>query len=165
MGTYVLITGEHQTTRTPAGVTRLCGRCHDLLPIADFAWRRKAREQRDNYCRACRAAYKREHYAAHRERYIANALLRKQAVVAERAAYLIEFFREHPCVDCGETDPLVLEFDHLSDKRFNIAKGVRDRKWRSVLDEIAKCDVVCANCHPRRTALRAGFARAVVAQR
>jgi hypothetical protein len=34
-------------------------------------------------------------------------------MIAKRAAYLIEFFRERPCVDCGETDPLVLEFDHL----------------------------------------------------
>jgi hypothetical protein len=76
-----------------------------------------------------------------------------------------EFFGEHPCVDCGETDPLVLEFDHLADKRFNIAKGMRDRSWQAVLDEIAKCDVVCANCHRRRTGLGAGFARAVVAQR
>jgi hypothetical protein len=66
--------------------------------------------------------------------------------------------------DCGETDPLVLEFDHLGDKSFNIAKGIRDHSWQSVLDEIRKCEVVCANCHRRRTALRGGFARAVVAQ-
>ena len=150
--------------RTPSP-TRLCGRCHQLLPLADFAWRRKSRGQRDNYCRACRAAYKREHYDANKQRYIAKALLHKQALVAERAAHLIQFFRTHPCTDCGETDPLVLEFDHREAKNFNIAKGIRDRKWQAVLDEIAKCDVVCANCHRRRTALRAGFARAVVAQR
>jgi hypothetical protein len=89
----------------------------------------------------------------------------KQTVAIERTAYLVEFFREHPCIDCGEIDPLVLEFDHLGDKNFNIAHGLRDRNWQTVLDEIAKCDVVCANCHRRRTALRAGFARAVVAQR
>jgi hypothetical protein len=145
--------------------TRPCSRCHQLLPLADFAWRRKSRGQQDNYCPPCRAAYKREHYAANKQRYVAKALLYKQTLVAERAAHLVEFLRGHPCVDCGETDPLGLEFDHLEAKNFNIAKGIRDRKWQAVIDEIAKCDVVCANCHRRRTALRAGFARAVVAQR
>jgi hypothetical protein len=148
-----------------ADATRTCGRCRKVMPLSDFAWRRKARGQRDNYCRACRAAYKQEHYAAHRERYIANAIRRKRALIAERTAYLIEFFRKWPCVDCGEADPLVLEFDHLGHKNFNIARGLPNRNWQSVLDEIATCDVVCANCHRRRTALRAGFARAVVAQR
>jgi hypothetical protein len=139
--------------------TRICGRCQQLMPISNFAWRRKARGQRDNYCRACRAAYKKEHYATHRERYIANAGRRKQALIAERTAYLIEFFRERPCADCGETDALVLEFDHLGHKNFNVSTGLRNNNWQAVLDEIATCDVVCANCHRRRTSLRAGFAR------
>lgn len=85
--------------------------------------------------------------------------------MAERVAYLVDYLREHPCADCGETDPVVLEFDHLRDKKFGIGKGFRERKWESVLEEIAKCDVVCANCHRRRTAKRGGFIRAVVAQR
>jgi hypothetical protein len=67
--------------------------------------------------------------------------------------------------NCGETDPIVLEFDHLRDKKFNIGKAWRGHEWQSVLDEIAKCEVVCANCHRRRTACRGGFIRAVVAQR
>jgi hypothetical protein len=70
-------------------------------------------------------------------------------------------FRERACVDCDEIDPLVLEFDHLGGKKFTIGEGLRNRSWRAILDEIAKCDVVCANCHRRRTALRAGSARAV----
>jgi hypothetical protein len=144
---------------------RRCGRCSQNKPVADFAWRRKAKGQRDNYCRLCRAAYKQEHYAANRQRYIDNAQQRRQLMVEERTAFLVAFLREHPCVDCGEGDPLVLEFDHLGDKEFGIAKGLRDRNWQSVLDEMAKCDVVCANCHRRRTARRGGFVRAVVAQR
>ena len=121
--------------------------------------------QRDNYCRPCRAAYKQEHYAANRQQYIASAMRRKREVVAERIDFLVAYLRQHPCVDCGETDPIVLEFDHLRDKKFGIAAGLRDREWQSVLDEMAKCEVVCANCHRRRTAKRGGFARAVVAQR
>ena len=144
---------------------RTCGRCGQEKPIEDFAWRRKVKGQRDNYCRPCRAAYKQEHYAANRQRYIDSARRRKRALVAERVEYLVAFLREHPCVDCGESDPVVLEFDHLRDKKFSVAKGFRDRGWQSVLDEMAKCDVVCANCHRRRTAQRGGFARAVVAQR
>jgi hypothetical protein len=95
---------------------------------------------------------------------VANAVRRKRALVARRTAYLIELFRERPCVDCGESDPLVLEFDHLGHKNFGIAAGLANRNWQAVLDEIAACDVVCANCHRRRTAVRADFARAVVAQ-
>lgn len=140
---------------------RRCGRCGEFKPTPEFAWRRVRRGQLDNYCRPCRAAYKQEHYARHRERYVAKAMRRKNALAAERAAYLVEFFRERACVDCGELDPLVLEFDHLGDKKFDISRGLRDRNWQAVLDEIAKCDVVCANCHRRRTALRAGSARAV----
>ena len=144
---------------------RRCGRCRQEKGLGEFAWRRKARGQRDNYCRPCRAAYKQEHYAANRQRYISAARSRKIALIAERTDYIVAFLREHPCVDCGESDPVVLEFDHLRDKKFTISKGLQDREWQSVLDEIAKCDVVCANCHRRRTARRGGFARAVVAQR
>lgn len=144
---------------------RRCGRCKEEKSLDEFAWRRRARGQRDNYCRPCRSAYHREHYQANRERYVALAGQRKKAMVEERALYVVAFLREHPCVDCGEDDPIVLEFDHLRDKKFSISEGLQGRRWQDVLDEIAKCEVVCANCHRRRTATRGGFARAAVAQR
>ena len=144
---------------------RRCGRCGASKPTTDFAHRRKALGQLDNMCRPCRAAYKREHYAANRRRYIDLAKQRKRVTAQERATLLREFFRSHPCVDCGEADPVVLEFDHLGDKVFTISQGLRDRSWQHVVDEMAKCDVVCANCHRRRTARRGRYARAVVAQR
>jgi hypothetical protein len=59
----------------------------------------------------------------------------------------------------------VLDFDHLGDKLFGIAQGIRDRSLQALLYEMAKCEVVWANCHRRRTAIRGGFLRAVVAQR
>jgi hypothetical protein len=145
--------------------TRRCGRCKQEKPVEEFAWRRKAKQQRDNYCRPCRAAYKQEHYAANRQKYIDAAGRRKRAAAAKRIELLVAYLREHPCADCGETDPIVLEFDHLRDKKFSISRIWRDHQWQSVLDEMAKCEVVCANCHRRRTARRGGFIRAAVAQR
>jgi hypothetical protein len=142
-----------------------CSRCKAEKPDEDFAWRRRGKGQRDTYCRPCRAEYKQEHYRANKQRYIDAAGKRNKAQLQERFVFLMAYFRDHPCVDCGETDPIVLEFDHLRDKRFAISTGIRGRNWSDVLDEIAKCDVVCANCHRRRTARRGGFIRAAVAQR
>ena len=143
---------------------RLCSRCKTEQPDEEFAWHRRERGQRNTYCRACQSTYHRQHYLANKQRYIALAGQRKKALVEERTLYLVDFLREHPCVDCGETDPIVLEFDHLRDKKFSISAGIQGRRWQDVLDEIAKCEVVCANCHRRRTAKRGGFIRAAVAQ-
>jgi hypothetical protein len=122
---------EHMFVQTGDDFNRTCVRCGYRKPASDCAWQRKAHGQRDNYCRPCRADYKNEHYAANRELYIANAHPPPQAgLAAERAACLVEFFCERPCIDCGETDPLVLEFDHLGHKSFNIAKGLRTYSCR-----------------------------------
>jgi hypothetical protein len=101
----------------------------------------------------------REHYEANRQRYIDQARAQKQRLALERSGWLIEFFKENPCADCGESDPVVLEFDHLRDKAFDIGHSLPYRNWQSILDEIAKRDVVCRNCHRRREARRKGVVR------
>jgi len=59
----------------------------------------------------------------------------------------------HPCVECGECDPVVLEFHHVrGEKSDAVACLLRDREWRTIAEEIAKCVVLCANCHRRLTA-------------
>jgi 5-methylcytosine-specific restriction endonuclease McrA len=141
---------------------RKCIRCGQVKPVDGFAWRRREKGQRDSFCRPCRAAYGKEHYEANRRRYIEQAAILKRARMLERTRYLIEFFAVHPCVDCGETDPVVLEFDHLRDKKFAIGPALSQKSWNSILDEMEKCEVVCANCHRRRTARRRGALRAVL---
>jgi hypothetical protein len=142
---------------------RRCGRCGESKPLDNFAWRRKERGQRHNMCRPCHAAYHREHYLANKQRYVDQARERKQALRIERTKFLFEYFETHPCEDCGESDPVVLEFDHLGDKLFDIGAALPYRSWQSILEEIAKCDVVCANCHRRRTYKRLRATRALLA--
>lgn len=121
--------------------------------------RRRKEGQRDTYCRPCRSEYGKEHYARNKQRYVDQAGARKRALAHERMTYLLAYFAANPCADCGETDPVVLEFDHLRDKKFTIGVHLIRRPWQEILDEIAKCDVVCANCHRRRTAQRRGHVR------
>jgi hypothetical protein len=141
---------------------RKCRRCGEAKPAREFAWRRKARGQRDGFCRPCRSAYGREHYEANKQRYIEQAAVVKRRLALERTRLLLEFFETHPCVDCGETNPVVLEFDHLRDKSFSIGGELTTRTWQAILDEIEKCEVVCANCHRIRTANRRGTVRGLL---
>lgn len=65
-------------------------------------------------------------------------------------AMLIDYLKSHPCVDCGNKDYRVLDFDHVNGiKSFSIAKGVGSstRSWASIQKEIDKCQVRCSNCH------------------
>jgi hypothetical protein len=93
---------------------------------------------------------------------MANALARKRRVLAEYRLLMGEFLMAHPCVDCGEEDIRVLEFDHppgvekLGDVTTMLAKQM---PWPRILAEIEKCDVCCANCHRRRTAERGSYWR------
>jgi hypothetical protein len=56
------------------------------------------------------------------------------------------------CADCGERDPVVLDADHLRDKRYEISKLLHGNfTWRFLEKELEKCVVRCANCHRKRT--------------
>ena len=61
----------------------------------------------------------------------------------------------HPCVDCGQSDVIVLDFDHRdpSTKMGGPTELARkNSNWKKIKEEIEKCDVRCANCHRRKTA-------------
>ena len=60
------------------------------------------------------------------------------------------------CIDCGESDPIVLDFDHQLDKKFCISR-YRGHGIKALEGEIAKCVVRCSNCHRRKTAKDFGW--------
>ena len=138
---------------------RTCGGCGLSKPLDQFSWRRRKRMQRDNMCRGCRSEYGKAHYEANKPRYIQNAARVKKATKLERIWYLLEYFEDHPCADCGESDPVVLDFDHLTRQEVQRLQGIRGEGLGLVLEEIKKCEVVCANCHRVRTAAGWGSLR------
>jgi hypothetical protein len=68
---------------------------------------------------------------------------------------LSEIKEKSGCVDCGINNPIVLDFDHLHDKKYNVSRMIHDGfSWAAIKKEISKCEVVCANCHRIRTHYR-----------
>lgn len=104
--------------------------------------------------RSCAKVSSRRHYEDNRERLIAEARIRSDNARVRNYRIVLDYLLDHPCLDCGEADPIVLDFDHRDDavKEFNIAEAPRRGVSASrLLKEIAKCDIRCANCHRRRT--------------
>jgi hypothetical protein len=95
---------------------------------------------------------------ANRAELIKRARTRKERTASANRTRLWQYLIEHPCVDCGEDDIVVLEFDHLRDKRADVSQMVSSGlAWSAIADEIAKCEVRCVNCHVRKTAKAAGI--------
>jgi hypothetical protein len=135
-----------------------CTFCHEVKSYDEFNLRRGARDGRQDRCRDCCRAW----YVRNRDEHKQRVAQRNERTLREYRQWLAEYLAEHPCVDCGETDLRVLEFDHRegSDKIADVAALVSHlAKWSRVLAEIEKCDVRCANCHRRRTAERGSFWR------
>ena len=92
--------------------------------------------------------------------YKARAAANNKLAVARNRAQFREYMRNATCMDCDIRDFTVLELDHRDPqkKRDDVSNLVRQAlSWPSIAKEIAKCDVVCANCHRRRTARHFGW--------
>lgn len=142
----------------PHGLRR-CSRCRQLKPLSEFSFRDLSRGLRNHYCRPCHAAYRRAHYERNKPDYIQRAMREMRMKREDGLLRLHEYLRSHACVDCGEKDITVLEFDHRdpATKAIDIGVMVGRRSWSTIVAEIEKCDVRCANCHRRRTARHQGW--------
>lgn len=134
--------------------TKICCRCGRDLPLSEFDFRSKARGELQARCKECTREYCRAHYQANKPAYIGRAKLRNAAEKKTKRQMVAEY-KERPCADCGNRFPwYVMEFDHRSpgDKVGDIANMKNYvTGLPKFLAELAKCDVVCANCHAART--------------
>lgn len=95
-----------------------------------------------------RSRYYKLWYKQNRKREIARIKKNQRSLKK-----LIRKSKEKPCADCGIQYPYyVMQFDHVRGKKMNMLSTMHLRFGRlQILKEIAKCDVVCANCHAERT--------------
>ena len=68
--------------------------------------------------------------------------------------WFLKFLKQHPCIDCGEADPVLLELDHVrGQKTLKVSRFIQGGySLKRIQEEIAKSVVRCVRCHRIRTA-------------
>lgn len=142
---------------------KVCTRCPEKgeQPLTNFGRDTRSGDGHRSECRACRSAEAAIYYASLLPEEKLERSRRTNALKNIRRQWILDYLVTHPCVDCGEDDPVVLDFDHVRDiKSVEISTLVHSQASLERLEnEVKKCDVRCANCHRRKTATERGSYR------
>jgi hypothetical protein len=146
---------------------KICPGCGTPYEVIDFNFKDRSTGVRQVYCRDCSRRYARDHYQRNRDYYTAKARKRNQVDRQALHERVLAYLASHPCVDRGESDPAVLDFDHVDPehKRMEVGRMItRGHSWAAIEREIMKCVVRCANDHRRRTAKQFNWYRSAPAR-
>ena len=132
-------------------IYRLCSRCQTWKSQTAF---HRSRTGQFSYCAECRREYDRRYYVKGGR----VARLARQAVHKRNVReWLKQLKADRACADCTRTfAPAVMQWDHLPGAaKLGEISRMAGRARAILIAEIAKCELVCANCHAIRTARRA----------
>jgi len=134
-----------------------CSRCGQSKMLAEFRWKNEQKGLLRSECRPCQDEYGK---AWHQAQGVSRVLILREQRQGRKAIarqYVDQLKATTPCPDCGEKKiPELMDFDHVrGEKKFTIAQMVHAGfSVTAIQQEIAKCEIVCARCHARRTARR-----------
>ena len=130
-----------------------CSRCGEIKPYSDFHRDNRKGDGYQRYCKNCRRAYDHEYYSG---AHLGHKAGRKESK-ARRFGWMRELKTNRPCTDCGLIfPPEAMQWDHLPGfvKLGEISGTFLFVDRRLLVEELAKCELVCANCQAIRTRAR-----------
>lgn len=143
---------------------KVCTACQSTKQLTEYFIKDKKSGRLHSQCKQCYAAkrklYYAEHYKKYGDKYRLRANARKALIRSQLRTQLLAYLSDKSCVVCGMSDPRTLDFDHLeqAEKSFGVAKAMSNiMPWDVILQEIKKCQILCANCHRIRTAEQFGW--------
>lgn len=131
---------------------KLCAHCKQIKSTGDFRKNKSKKDGCQAYCIICDKKKQSEWYEKNKERCLIKTKEGNEVRRKINQKFIIEYLKEHPCEKCNESDIVVLQFDHLTDKKSGIAQLICSGNIQQIKTEILKCQVLCANCHTRKTA-------------
>lgn len=126
-----------------------CFNCRTTKPIIDFPFNGFKIKKTCNDC------YKSLYGNAEEIRIKKNKKIKEKTLLNRNKCrtFIANLLSKNKCMDCGETNPLTLDFDHRDPKTKigSICELVASGREQILITEVEKCDIVCSNCHMKRT--------------
>ena len=134
----------------------VCSKCNKDKCEDEFFFKDKKNNRRHRQCKACyrNGRDSKKQYQEHKEEYKSRANKRRIRLTSENRINLINFLKGKKCNRCPENRLPCLEFHHKDrdNKRENVSRMMNTYPWSTILEEIDKCEILCANCHKIVTA-------------
>lgn len=128
------------------------------MKISCFYKQPQNKDGRHRWCKTCVDAYQAEYYKKNKTKLQKRSRRLQIIRRRKRQLFVLKYLQNHPCIDCGEQDPIVLEFDHIRGEKIDDISGMIESYSESnLIKEIEKCEVRCANCHKKKTAIQFGW--------
>lgn len=130
-----------------------CFKCKKKKTLDNFSKNSSRKDGLSGQCKSCHKILRKIHYENNKDKVFKQVASRKDSY---KEWY--KSLKDNPCMDCGRKYPYyVMDFDHRENKKFSLSQCVsRGYNKERILNEISKCDLVCANCHRERTHNRCG---------
>jgi uncharacterized CHY-type Zn-finger protein len=142
----------------------LCNKCGEDKEESEFVYRNAEKKIKHGICKVCKnTLYQKRWYLKHKVEHLARTNERRRRYKKEMREFLLEFYKTHPCETCGFNIPAALEFHHKVPKEKTIEVSLLINGSYSLeyaKKEIAKCSVLCANCHRILTSKENGWFKA-----
>lgn len=138
---------------------KICTKCKNPKEEKYFRKNKRKKDGLDLYCKICRKEDDIRIYNKNLQYNRKEGRERRQKSRERNREFVLNYLLKHSCKDCGETDPIVLEFDHIKNKKITISLLMMSGSLERLKEEIIKCEIRCANCHRRKTAKDFNFFR------
>ena len=135
-----------------------CCSCNEHKLLTEYHRYSRSKDGHGSMCKVCTKSRNALYYKKTPEKNDARRASTCR-LIENAQEYVFKYLCENPCIDCGEDDPVVLEFDHVRGKK-SMAVSVmvgRGTSIQRIVEEIEKCEVRCASCHRRVTARRGNW--------
>ena len=132
---------------------KTCFKCQQEKSTSHFAKNVSRADGLNSQCRECQKEYRQDHYDKNKQKYIDKATKWGN----DEKIKFYTWLSQYACMDCGNPNFVTFHFDHKYDKNFQISEKIGVLSFDAIMDEVSKCDIVCANCHAIRTADRGNY--------
>ena len=137
---------------------KLCTKCGlSKDEEKDFSWSIRGVKRHSSY-NECRAKERMDYYKRNKEKELKYKGKRQVTKREDARRFVVDYLKQHPCIDCGQDDFMILTFDHVrGTKKMNVSQMANQGySFQAIQAEINKCEVRCANCHMRKEKERRG---------